>query len=296
MATCPPAKTASQGVVRYRRSVCDEVCGYDLPEGMIVCPESLWVEPNGAYETCGSAVPRGHAHVRGERLCCPIHLNAAAVATGSGSFNDTCARGTSDEGRTRSAAVVDAADAAGSLVFEGSSVAFGVFDGVHRGHRFLIDRAHESASETGGLCLALTFSIDPDEMFAPGRLVKLMSNEERIAALAAVDGVDVVAVLGFTREFASLSPEEFLDRIFGEGAPAHLHVGEGFRFGCRGAGDVALLEKWGGEHGVQVHSHDLLRIGNEPVSSTCIRKLLAQGALEEAESLLGRHSCRSERQ
>ena len=286
MTTCPPAKTAPQGVIRYRCSVCGEVYGYDLAERVIVCPESLWVEPSGAYEACGGTAPCGHAHVRGERPCCLVHLNAAVAAAGSGSFTGTCTRGASDGGRARSAAVVDAADAVGRLVLEGSSVAFGVFDGVHRGHRFLIGRARESASETGGLCLALTFSIDPDEMFAADRLVKLMSDEERLVALAAVDGVDAVAVLEFTRGFAALSPEEFLERTFGGGAPAHLHVGEGFRFGCRGAGDVSLLEKWGGEHGMRVHCHDLLHVGGKPVSSTRIRKLMAHGALEEAESLL----------
>lgn len=171
-------------------------------------------------------------------------------------------------------------------VLAGASCAFGVFDGVHRGHRFLIERAKETAVESGGASVALTFSIDPDEMFAADRLVKLMTNEERIAALAET-GVDAVAVLPFNRAFAALSPDEFLELTFGDGAPAHLHVGEGFRFGCRGAGNVAMLEKWGAEHDMRIHCHGLLHIGGEPVSSTRIRKLMADGAFEEAESLLG---------
>lgn len=169
----------------------------------------------------------------------------------------------------------------------GSSCAFGVFDGVHRGHRFLIDQARKTAAESGGASVALTFSIDPDELFAPDRLAKLMTNEERLAALAA-RGVDAVAVLEFNRDFAALSPEDFLDRTFGEGAPAHLHVGEGFRFGCRGSGDVALLKQWGSFHGMKVHCHDLLRVGGLPVSSTRIRRLMAQGKLDEAESLISK--------
>ena len=184
------------------------------------------------------------------------------------------------------AEIVQVSMGGGNAFLEGSSCAFGVFDGVHRGHRFLIDRARGSAAKSGGLSVALTFSIDPDEMFAADRLVKLMSNEQRIGALAAT-GVGAVAVLEFTREFASLPPKEFLELVFGENVPAHLHVGEGFRFGCRGAGDVALLERWGAEHGMEVHCHDLLHVGGAPVSSTRIRSLMAQGALEEAESLLG---------
>ncbi len=113
-----------------------------------------------------------------------------------------------------------------------------------------------------------------------------MSNEERLTALSQA-GVDIVAVLEFTREFAELSPDEFLDRTFGEGTPSHLHVGEGFRFGRRGAGGVYELEEWGARHGMRVHCHDLYRVGGLPVSSTRIRGLLAQGRPGEAEALLG---------
>ena len=92
--------------------------------------------------------------------------------------------------------------------FKGTSCAFGVFDGVHRGHRYLLDCARSTAAETGGASVALTFDIDPDEVFHPTRLKKLMTNEERVRMLAD-SGVDVVAVLPFTRDFAASSPEEF---------------------------------------------------------------------------------------
>ncbi len=106
----------------------------------------------------------------------------------------------------------------------GASCAFGVFDGVHLGHRFLIDQARSTAAETGGASVALTFSIDPDELFAPGRLVELMTNVGRIDALAR-SGVDAVVVLPFDRDFAALSPEDFLELAFGNSVPSHLHVG-----------------------------------------------------------------------
>ena len=169
----------------------------------------------------------------------------------------------------------------------GASCAFGVFDGVHRGHRFLLDRALETAAETGGSSVALTFSIDPDEIFAPERLVKLMSNEERISRLAE-SGVDIVAVLPFDRCFASLSPDDFLDRTFGGNVPAYLHVGEGFRFGAKGSGNVDTLRKWGDERGMRVSCHGLLQVDGATVSSARIRNLLASGRLDEAGVLLGR--------
>ena len=69
-------------------------------------------------------------------------------------------------------------------VLAGASCAFGVFDGVHRGHRFLIDQAKQTAAENDGISVALTFDIDPDERFHADRLKKLMTNERRIAALS----------------------------------------------------------------------------------------------------------------
>ena len=78
--------------------------------------------------------------------------------------------------------------------FKGTSCAFGVFDGVHRGHRYLLDCARSTAAETGGASVALTFDIDPDEVFHPTRLKKLMTNEERVRMLAD-SGVDVVVGL-----------------------------------------------------------------------------------------------------
>lgn len=101
--------------------------------------------------------------------------------------------------------------------FDGACCAFGVFDGVHEGHQALLSCAREDAAKRGSASFVLTFDTDPDEMFRPNELKKLMTNEDRIQALAA-SGVDFVTVLPFTREFASLPPEEFLAWTFGEHA------------------------------------------------------------------------------
>ena len=121
--------------------------------------------------------------------------------------------------------------------FKGTSCAFGVFDGVHRGHRFLLDCARTTARETGGRSVALTFDIDPDEVFHPARLKKLMTNEERVTMLAE-SGVDAVVVLPFTRDFAASSPEEFLLQTFDGTVPSSLHVGYDFKFGARASRTV----------------------------------------------------------
>ena len=170
--------------------------------------------------------------------------------------------------------------------FAGSSCVFGVFDGFHRGHRYMVGQAKATALE-GGRTLAITFDIDPDEVFAPERLRKLLTNEERLRLLAD-SGIDAVAVLPFTSGLASQSPGECLETLFGRGCPSFVHVGEDFRFGCRGAGTVHELSSWGAERGMNVIAHPLYRLQGAPVTATRIRELLADGDVEGAAQLLGR--------
>lgn len=186
------------------------------------------------------------------------------------------------------AEIVHVTDDADKALFGGSSCAFGVFDGVHRGHRFLIGEAKRTAARSGGASVALTFDVDPDELFAPDRLVKLMTNDQRLEALART-GVDIVAVFPFDRGFASLAPERFLDWAFGGYAPAHIHVGEGFGFGCRGAGGPADMAAWRGGS-IEVHVHGLVSIDGAPVSATRVRGLLRREDFKAARRLLGRES------
>lgn len=182
-------------------------------------------------------------------------------------------------------AILTAGESFDRRVFAGSSCAFGVFDGLHEGHRYLIDRA----IETGANCrrsIAITFDIDPDEVFHAERLKKLMRNADRIEALAAT-GVDDVVVLPFVASLYSLAPREFLASAFSAGAPAHLHVGEDFRFGAKAAGTVADLAKWGAQAGCEVHAHKLISADGLPITATRIRKHLLSCELDDAARLLG---------
>lgn len=165
----------------------------------------------------------------------------------------------------------------------GSDCAFGVFDGVHRGHAFLINAALGSAAPQSTV---LTFDIDPDELFYPDRHRKIMTNDRRIETLAAC-GVDSVVILPFTRDFARLSPSAFLAETFGDAVPASVHVGSDIRFGSRASGTVATLGEWGAASGCAVVVHDLLVVDGAPVTSSRIRGLLSQGSIEEANDLLG---------
>lgn len=171
--------------------------------------------------------------------------------------------------------------------FKGASCAFGVFDGVHRGHQFLIGCACESAAASGGKSIALTFDVDPDEMLHPTRLQKLMSNGDRVSLLAE-SGVDAVVILPFTKEFAALEPFEFLQNTFNGFAPESLHVGFDFRFGAKAAGTIKELEEWGSNLGTTIHAHDLKSLDDKPITSTRIRLLLKETDIQKANELLGK--------
>ncbi|WP_303201977.1 riboflavin biosynthesis protein RibF [Raoultibacter timonensis] len=170
--------------------------------------------------------------------------------------------------------------------FSGSSCAFGVFDGVHCGHRYLLSCAQQTACESGGASIALTFDIDPDEVFHPERLKKLMTNEERIKALSE-SGVDAVVVLPFTKRFSASTPEEFLLNTFNGHAPSYLHVGFDFRFGARAKGTVKELSNWAEAAGTEVCAHDLASADGAPITATRIRLLLGENDIAEANKLLG---------
>lgn len=172
-------------------------------------------------------------------------------------------------------------------LFKNSSCAFGVFDGVHLGHQYLLNCAQKTAQYNGGKSIALTFDIDPDEIFHPERLRKLMSNERRLETLLQ-SGVDAVVALPFTREFASLSPSDFLLQTFNGFAPSNLHVGLDFHFGAKAAGSVVDLAEWGAAVGTHIDAHNLQSAEGSPITATRIRLLLMEHDLDEAQKLLGR--------
>lgn len=171
-------------------------------------------------------------------------------------------------------------------LFQGLSCTFGVFDGVHVGHQYLIRCAIDSCAPKGESAV-ITFDIDPDELFHPKRLRKLLRNDDRIDLLAK-SGVDYVIVIPFTPRFAALEPREFLRETFGDAVPSHLHVGEDLRFGVYASGTVEDLLAWGGATGCEVDAHRLVSSDGRPISATRIRMALGDCLIEEANRLLGR--------
>ncbi len=166
-------------------------------------------------------------------------------------------------------------------------VAVGVFDGLHRGHRVLFDRALALAA--GGRCVAVSFDPHPDVVLAREfrALAPLTPLPEKQLLLARM-GVEL-HVLPFTRELAGLSPETFVDEhLVQPYGPSCLVVGADFALGRARAGNVARLREIGTERGFTVEAVDLLQEQGGIVSSSRIRDALAEGRVGEAAGLLGR--------
>ena len=179
-------------------------------------------------------------------------------------------------------------DIAQSACLEGAVIAFGVFDGVHTGHQYLFEKARARAEALQAPFVILSFDKDPDELFRGDVMIKICTNEQRYALLEAQKPA-CVALLSFTREFASIQPLDFLERVFGNTTPRCVFVGEDFHFGAKGAGSVADMQAWGSTHGMEVCPVALLQAQEKTVCATRIRALLQEGKIQEATELLGHH-------
>ena len=165
----------------------------------------------------------------------------------------------------------------------GASVAMGNFDGVHLGHRSVI----EAAAAQGPLGV-LTFEPHPREVFAPDAApFRLMNAEARANRLAKL-GVERLYQLPFDAQMAALPPEAFAAEVLAAGLGVkHVTVGADFCFGKGRKGTVTDLQTLGAHHGFGVTIAPLLRAGGKEVSSTAIRNALAEGRPRDAASMLG---------
>lgn len=167
-------------------------------------------------------------------------------------------------------------------------LAIGMFDGVHRGHRVVIEAAVQAAREGGGISGVLTFTPHPSALFRPENPTRLMLPDAAKAELLLRQGVDVVFTQRFTPAVASLEPEEFV-RWLRTHLPALrvVYVGENWKFGKGRRGDVALLREIATAAGLAVFSAPRVNFNDEPISSTRIRAQLAAGDIGAANALLG---------
>ena len=173
------------------------------------------------------------------------------------------------------------------------ALTIGNFDGVHLGHRALLDELGRVAGRLGLPSCVLTFEPHPREFFAarhPGATAppRIATLRDKLEALAAT-GLRRACVAHFNQRFAALEPEAFVERVIVDGLRARsVLIGDDFRFGAQRRGDFAMLEALGARHGFEVGRMPTLALGGERVSSSAVRAALARADFVRVERLLGR--------
>ena len=162
----------------------------------------------------------------------------------------------------------------------------GSFDGVHCGHRTLLNRVRSIAAEQGGESIVLTFDPHPRITLGKAEGLRLLSSIEEKLQLLEAEGIDNVIIIPFTLEFSQLSPTEFMRGLLVEKVGIkHLVVGYNHHFGHNKSGDFDFLTANGA--GLQVVRVDQHRVESDKVSSTVIRGVIDAGDMAQAARLLG---------
>jgi riboflavin kinase/FMN adenylyltransferase len=167
-------------------------------------------------------------------------------------------------------------------------LAIGIFDGVHLGHRAVIEGAVQSARLSGGVSAVLTFHPHPSVLFRPESPTRMILDlPSKVARLGAL-GVEAVIVQPFTKEFAAIEARDFLPYLRRH-IPrlAGIYVGENYRFGRGRGGDVPLLVEEGRGQGLSVFSAPRVSLNGDPISSTRIRERIQEGDMGGAAALMG---------
>lgn len=167
-------------------------------------------------------------------------------------------------------------------------VTIGNFDGVHRGHQYLIQQVVDEARHREVRSLAITFEPHPAAVLRPGHSPERLATADEKLELLRATGLDSVVVLEFTREFASLAPDTFLELVLSTVHPVAVFVGEGFRFGHGRAGDGDTIRRFGERHGFDTTVITRLRDDDQMISSSNIRAALKAGDVASAAEWLGR--------
>ena len=169
---------------------------------------------------------------------------------------------------------------------EASVVVIGVFDGVHKGHQLLLNRAKEIAD--GRPIIALTFDPHPTTVFAPDKAPTMLTTLADRVELLKIHNADQVAVMKFNEKFAAMSPDDFVETVLVNQLHANtVIVGKNFTYGHKAAGNVETLIASGQAHNFSVDVQEL-KGDTEVISSSRIRTLVVEGKVEEARELLSR--------
>lgn len=167
-------------------------------------------------------------------------------------------------------------------------IALGVFDGIHLGHRNLIESTVDRARKNNGLSIVVTFEPHPDRIIFPDKnIMHITTLEEKIEIIRTL-GVDILFILKFGPWIRNMQPNVFLFRILNEKLGANeIFVGFNYKFGYKGKGDIELLKKYEKLYNYKSNILDPKTVNGKIVSSTLIKKYIEKGNIKEAAKLLG---------
>ena len=173
---------------------------------------------------------------------------------------------------------------------ENSTVTLGTFDGVHLGHRKIINDVVKKATERGGRSFVITFYPHPRKVISGDNQLKMLNTPAEKAALLESLGVENLLIINFTKEFSQLSPDEFIDKILMEKIGAkEIVIGHDHHFGKGRGGNIEFLIDKGKKTGFKVTVVSEYKIENTGINSSLVRNALQAGEIENVNKYLGRY-------
>lgn len=170
-------------------------------------------------------------------------------------------------------------------ITEPTAVTVGKFDGIHKGHDYLVSQVIKQKKK-GLSAVLVTFDLSPRIVLGDREGVSLLTNEEKHFLLEK-RGIDYLIECPFQKEIMSMEPEEFFYQLIHRFSMKYIVTGSDFRFGHKGRGDVLLLEKLAQKEGISLEIKEKLKEDFREISSTYIREEINRGNLEKANHLLG---------
>jgi len=172
---------------------------------------------------------------------------------------------------------------------QGAVISIGSFDGVHIGHQAVLTHVVERARSMGVAAVAMTFDPHPIKLLRPGDAPRLLTTLEQRLALIAKTGIETSLVVPFTHRLARMRAADFVrDVLVDRLAVREVYIGDNFRFGADRGGDVGLLTAMGTDLGFEAAAAPIVEAEGSVVSSTRVRRAVADGRVEEVVALLGR--------
>ncbi len=167
-------------------------------------------------------------------------------------------------------------------------VAVGTFDGLHLGHRFIVEQLVDTAKIHNLKSVILTFDPHPRKVLFPERGLNLILSPEEKVEVLSTTGIDYLVVHRFDKNFASINSEDFMNKVMvGKLGMRHLVSGFNNHFGCDRMGDVEVLKQYGKRFDFEVSRLDAAMLNGISASSTSVRNALLEGDVETAASILG---------